>query len=136
MPPRPVSWLWTGRIARWKVIIVAGNPGLEKSQVTASVAAVVTTGGRWPVDHSQCAPGDVLFLSADDDAADTLRPRLEAAGAKPVDGELQNWPKATWSNGVTEGNGRPVFKRRFGIRNGHVVPKTKHAGNGVYCVRI
>jgi hypothetical protein len=33
------------------------------------------------VDRSQCGPGDVVFLSAEDDPADTLRPRLEAAGA-------------------------------------------------------
>src|SRR5262249_30786898 len=43
--------------------------------------AIVTTGGRWPVDRSLCTPGDVVFLSAEDDPADTLRPRLEAAGA-------------------------------------------------------
>lgn len=79
--PRPVSWLWPGRIARGKVSIIAGNPGLGKSQITASIAAIVTTGGRWPVDHSPCKPGDVVFLSAEDDPADTLRPRLEAAGA-------------------------------------------------------
>jgi hypothetical protein len=78
---KPVSWLWRGRIARGKVSIIAGNPGLGKSQVTASIAAIVTTGGRWPVDRSQCTPGDVVFLSAEDDPADTLRPRLEAAGA-------------------------------------------------------
>jgi putative DNA primase/helicase len=78
---RPVSWLWPGRIARGKVSIIAGNPGLGKSQVTASIAAIITAGGRWPVDRSQCAPGDVVFLSAEDDPADTLRPRLEAAGA-------------------------------------------------------
>jgi len=78
---KPVSWLWPGRIARGKVSIIAGNPGLGKSQVTASIAAIVTTGGRWPVDRSQCEPGDVVFLSAEDDPADTLRPRLEAAGA-------------------------------------------------------
>jgi len=78
---RPVCWLWPGRIARGKLTIIAGNPGLGKSQVTASIAAVVTTGGRWPVDRQQCRIGDVLFLSAEDDAADTLRPRLEAAGA-------------------------------------------------------
>src|SRR5262245_33549755 len=36
---KPVSWLWPGRIARGKVSIVAGNPGLGKSQVTASIAA-------------------------------------------------------------------------------------------------
>ena len=78
---KPVSWLWPGRIARGKVSIIAGNPGLGKSQVTASIAAIVTTGGRWPVDRTQCTPGDVVFLSAEDDPADTLRPRLEAAGA-------------------------------------------------------
>lgn len=78
---RPISWLWPGRIARGKLTIIAGNPGLGKSQVTASIAAVVTTCGRWPVDGHQCRIGNVLFLSAEDDAADTLRPRLEAAGA-------------------------------------------------------
>ncbi len=78
---RPVCWLWPGRIARGKLTIIAGNPGLGKSQVTASIAAVVTTCGRWPVDRQQCKIGNVLFLSAEDDAADTLRPRLEAAGA-------------------------------------------------------
>jgi putative DNA primase/helicase len=78
---QPVSWLWPGRIARGKVTIIAGNPGLGKSQITASIAAVVSTGGRWPVDRTTCPAGDVLFLTAEDDAADTLRPRLEAAGA-------------------------------------------------------
>ena len=76
-----VRWLWPGRIARGKLTIIAGHPGLGKSQITASIAAVVTTGGHWPVDRQQCAPSDVLFLSAEDDPADTLRPRLEAAGA-------------------------------------------------------
>jgi hypothetical protein len=79
--PKPVRWLWRERIARGKVTILAGDPGLGKSQVTASVAAVVTTGGLWPVDRSTCELGDIIFLSAEDDPADTIRPRLEAAGA-------------------------------------------------------
>jgi len=73
--------LWPNRIARGKLTIIAGNPGLGKSQVTASIAAVVTTGGQWPVDRSRADIGNVLFLTAEDDPADTLRPRLEAAGA-------------------------------------------------------
>jgi hypothetical protein len=79
--PKPVRWLWPARIARGKVTIIAGNPGLGKSQIAASIAAVVTTGGLWPVDGATCEPGDILFLTAEDDAADTLRPRLEAARA-------------------------------------------------------
>ncbi len=78
---KPVSWLWPGRMARGKTTIIAGNPGLGKSQITASIAAIVTSGGCWPVDRNQCEVGNVLILTAEDDAADTLRPRLEAAGA-------------------------------------------------------
>ena len=77
----PIRWLWPGRIARGKVSMIAGHPGLGKSQITAALAAVVTTGGRWPVDGASCERGRVILLNAEDDAADTIRPRLEAAGA-------------------------------------------------------
>ena len=78
---KPINWLWPGRFARGKVGMIAGNPGLGKSQITASMAAIVTMGGQWPVDRSPCTQGNVVILSAEDDPADTLRPRLEAAGA-------------------------------------------------------
>ena len=78
---KPVRWLWPGRIARGKVSILAGHPGLGKSQMTASLAAIVTTGGKWPLDRTPCDPGNVVIFSAEDDAEDTIRPRLEAAGA-------------------------------------------------------
>ncbi|MBC7945601.1 MAG: AAA family ATPase [Burkholderiales bacterium] len=78
---QPIRWLWQGRIARGKVSMIAGNPGLGKSQLTASMAAIVSTGGLWPVDRTRCTQGNVIFLSAEDDAADTIRPRLEAVGA-------------------------------------------------------
>ncbi|MDG4561168.1 MAG: AAA family ATPase [Candidatus Competibacter sp.] len=78
----PVGWVWPGRIPRGKLTLLAGYGGLGKSQVTASMAATVTTGGKWPVTGEPFGdPADVLFLSAEDDAADTIRPRLEAAGA-------------------------------------------------------
>lgn len=78
---KPIRWLWHGRFARGKVSVVAGNPGLGKSQITTSMAAVVTTGGTWPVDRTRCECGNVIILSAEDDPEDTIRPRLEAAGA-------------------------------------------------------
>lgn len=77
----PVEWLWPGRIARGKVSLIAGHPGLGKSQVAAYMAGTVTTGGRWAVDEIRCEVGNVVFLSAEDDPADTIRPRLEAVGA-------------------------------------------------------
>src|SRR5262249_22532979 len=55
-------------------------------------------------------------------------------GILPVHGELQNWPKATWSNNVTEGNGRLVFKRDLEFANGQVSAEwsaqTLSANNG------
>lgn len=78
---RPIRWLWPGRIARGKVSMLAGNPGLGKSQVTISLAAIVSMGGLWPVDGGDCEAGNTIILSAEDDPADTIRPRLEAAGA-------------------------------------------------------
>ena len=79
--PQPVKWLWPNRIAIGKVTIVAGEPGLGKSQLTCAMAAAVTTVVQWPCDEGQALPADVIILSAEDDAADTIRPRLDAAGA-------------------------------------------------------
>lgn len=78
---KPISWLWNGLIAYGKVSIIAGNPGLGKSQLTANIVAMVTTAGVLPGNQNQCQLSDVAILSAEDDAADTIRPRLEAAGA-------------------------------------------------------
>ncbi len=79
--PERIDWLWPGRIARGKLTVVAGHPGTGKSQITSSIVATVTRGGRWPVDQT-CAPlGSTVILSAEDDAADTIIPRLIAAGA-------------------------------------------------------
>ena len=77
----PIRWLWPGRIARGKVSIIAGNPGLGKSQLVLSLAAIVTSAGQWPVTREFCERGNVVILSAEDDVADTIRPRLEASGA-------------------------------------------------------
>lgn len=79
--PQPISWLWLDRIARGKVTLIAGYPGLGKSQLTAAIAACVSVGGHWPVNRSPCPLGAALILNAEDDAADTIRPRLDAAAA-------------------------------------------------------
>ena len=78
---QPIRWLWPSRIALGKVTLIAGNPGLGKSQLTAFLAAKVTTGSRWPADEGTSPKGSVLMMSAEDDVADTVRPRLEAVGA-------------------------------------------------------
>ncbi len=78
--PEAVDWLIDGYIPLAKLTLIAGDPGEGKTLVTADLAARVTTGAAWP-DGRRCADGGVLILSAEDGAADTILPRLIAAGA-------------------------------------------------------
>lgn len=77
---KPIDWLWKGKIAKGKITIIAGEPGLGKSQVSLYLASVVSNGGNFPGGYS-CNPGTVLLFSAEDAAADTINPRLQALGA-------------------------------------------------------
>jgi putative DNA primase/helicase len=78
---KAVEWLWPGKFALGKITLIAGEPGLGKSQLTAALAATVTTGGRWPTSDQRSPRGCVVMFSAEDDASDTIAPRLLAAGA-------------------------------------------------------
>lgn len=80
LQPQPVRWLWRDWLALGKLHILAGAPGQGKTTIALAFAATVTSGGRWP-DGSRCEPGNVLVWSGEDDPADTLKPRLLAAGA-------------------------------------------------------
>ena len=82
---RPIKWLWPGVLALGKLVIIAGDPGLGKSQVCLFVCATVSNGGKWPVSEETCDKGSVLILSAEDGAEDTIVPRLKA-----VDANLEN----------------------------------------------
>jgi hypothetical protein len=80
--PQAVEWLWRDRIPLGKVTILYGDPDVGKSLTTLDITARVSTGFPWP--DSPCTlqePGGVVLLSAEDDAADTIRPRLDAMGA-------------------------------------------------------
>jgi putative DNA primase/helicase len=78
---KPPEWLWPGRVAIGKLTLIAGEAGLGKSQVSIAMAGAVTTGGPWPCGEDRSPLGDVIFLCAEDGAADTIVPRLMAIGA-------------------------------------------------------
>jgi hypothetical protein len=78
---QPVKWIWAGRIARGKHTCIAGEPGTGKSQLSMFIAATITMGGLWPCGDGRAPKGSVVILSAEDGAADTIVPRLHAAGA-------------------------------------------------------
>jgi hypothetical protein len=80
---RRVEWLWRGRVPRRKVTMVDGEPGVNKSTVwLADITARITRGWAMP-DGAQPydGPRHVIISSTEDDADDTLVPRLIAAGA-------------------------------------------------------
>lgn len=80
LKPEPVRWLWRDWLALGKLHILAGAPGQGKTTLALAMAATVTVGGHWP-DGTRCERGNILVWSGEDDHADTLLPRLLAAGA-------------------------------------------------------
>jgi hypothetical protein len=79
--PERVEWLWPGRLAKGKHTCIAGEPGTGKSQLATYIAAQISMGAAWPCDEGRAPQGSVLVLSAEDGEADTIVPRLHAAGA-------------------------------------------------------
>jgi AAA domain len=79
----PVTWLWPNRIALGKQSNIVGDPGVGKSLMTLDIAARVSRGGVMP-DGTRGdlfgIPSGVIILSAEDDPADTIKPRLIALG--------------------------------------------------------
>ncbi|MDX1935246.1 MAG: AAA family ATPase [Capsulimonadales bacterium] len=76
-----VEWLWHRRIAKGKITLFTGDPGLGKSTLSLQIAASVSRGTPLPDMPDGVPSSDVLLLSLEDGVADTIRPRLEAAGA-------------------------------------------------------
>lgn len=78
--PRSVEWLNFGRLAYGKLTMMDGEGGSGKSTIATDAAACVTT-AREPFGGSgSISPTNVIIVAPEDDAADTVRPRIEAAG--------------------------------------------------------
>jgi putative DNA primase/helicase len=75
-----IPWLWRNVVAKGALTLVAGEPGMGKSQIAVYVAAVLSAGGYWP-DGSRSPAGSAIICETEDDPASVIRPRLEAAGA-------------------------------------------------------
>lgn len=77
-----VSWLWEPYIPLGKVTICQGDPGRGKTFFATRLAAIVTTGGTFPAGEGETIkPCNVIFQTAEDGIADTIKARLEDAGA-------------------------------------------------------
>jgi hypothetical protein len=77
--PRPVRWLWPGRIPAGALTLLAGREGIGKSLVAVCLAAALTHGELPGSRHGE--PARVLFATSEDAWEFTMVPRLIAAGA-------------------------------------------------------
>lgn len=78
---RKVEWLWYPYIPYGKITILQGDPGEGKSTFILNIAALLTTGQKMPDGTGGGKAQTVIYQCAEDDVADTIKPRLLAAGA-------------------------------------------------------
>lgn len=76
-----VKWLWYPYIPCGKLTLLQGDPGDGKSTFMINLAACITNGSRLPDGTKIPDAKPVIYQCAEDNVADTIKPRLEAAGA-------------------------------------------------------
>lgn len=76
-----VKWLWYPYIPGGKITIIQGDPGEGKTTFVLELVALLTRGEPLPEENTASPPVSVLYQTAEDGLADTIKPRLVAAGA-------------------------------------------------------
>ena len=85
--PEEIIWLWYPYIPLKKLTLVEGDPASGKTYLILAIAAGITQGYDLPdQDGNVGTPtedrkGSVLYITAEDGMADTIRPRAEKCGA-------------------------------------------------------
>jgi hypothetical protein len=96
----PVTWLWWPYIAIGKLAMLDGDPGIGKTLLMAQLAASLSRGQHLPDQEgvptlATGGPHVTVMLSTEDGLADTLKPRLDEAGADSRQVKvLQGWKDA------------------------------------------
>ena len=76
-----IEWLWYPFIPYGKLTIVQGDPGDGKTTLILNIAAKVSRGESLENGMNVPKPINVIYQTAEDGLADTVKPRLEKAGA-------------------------------------------------------
>ena len=78
--PEEVQWLWYPYIPLGKLTVIQGDPGEGKTTFVLAMIAALTKGEALP-EREPLDPVNILYQTAEDGLADTIRPRLDALGA-------------------------------------------------------
>ena len=73
---KSVEWLWYPYIPYGKITIIQGDPGEGKTSLILSIIAAMSKGGKLPCSDKKVC-GITIYQNAEDDMADTIKPRLE-----------------------------------------------------------
>lgn len=76
-----VNWLWRPYIPLGKITIIQGDGDDGKTTMILAIAAAVSRGLALPESAAPEAPASVIYQTAEDGLADTIKPRLVALGA-------------------------------------------------------
>ena len=79
--PKPVDWLWYPYIPFGKLTVIQGDPGEGKSTFVLNMVSLLTKGKPMPDGFTLGRPSVAIYQCAEDGMADTIKPRLEQAGA-------------------------------------------------------
>lgn len=78
---KPVDWLWYPYIPLGKLTVIQGDPGEGKSTFVINMVALLTQGLPMPDGYQSSCSQVAIYQCAEDGLADTIKPRLESAGA-------------------------------------------------------
>jgi RecA/RadA recombinase len=76
-----VRWIWYPYLPRGKLTIVQGDPGEGKTSFALALVALLTKGEPLPGEEFRREPVSVIYQTAEDGLADTIKPRLLTSGA-------------------------------------------------------
>ena len=76
-----VKWLWYPYIPYGKITIIQGDPGEGKTTLVLNLAAILSRGDKLPETTKDAEPINIIYQTAEDGLADTVKPRLIAADA-------------------------------------------------------
>ena len=76
-----IEWLWYPFIPYGKLTIIQGDPGDGKTTMVLNLAAKLSKGEALDKNMKVTEPVNVIYQTAEDGLADTVKPRLELAGA-------------------------------------------------------
>lgn len=78
---KEISWLWYPFIPYGKLTIIQGDPGDGKTTLVLNIAAALSKGEGLDNDMKPADPLHIIYQTAEDGLADTVKPRLEKAEA-------------------------------------------------------